>query len=119
MNARVFALRSLTEPNVPRRMANGLTLDDAEPDLDEVEPGRRGRGEVHAHARVGLQPASHLDAFVCRVMVHHQVQLTVGAGPGNLHEEAQELVVAMPRLAAGGNLAGSDLQRRKQGRRAV
>jgi len=30
--------------------ADGLPFDDAEPHLDEVEPGRGGRGEVHVHS---------------------------------------------------------------------
>jgi len=34
-----------------------LTFDDAEPDLDEVEPRPRAEGEVDVDARVGGEPA--------------------------------------------------------------
>src|SRR6478609_1088935 len=55
--------------------ADGLALDDAEPDLDQVQPGSGGRGEVDADPRVRCQPVADLDAFVRGVVVHHQVQL--------------------------------------------
>jgi hypothetical protein len=53
------------------------------------------------------------------VIVHHQVQLLAGAGAGDLAQEDQELLVAVPVLAAGGDLAGGDVQRREQGRGPV
>src|SRR4051794_16304555 len=94
--------------------ADGLAFDDAEPDLDEVEPGRGGRGEVHVHALVGLEPAADLDALVRGVVVHHQVQFTLGIGLGDLFEEAQELLMPVPRLTGRGEVAGGDLQRGEQ-----
>ena len=33
-----------------RAAVNGLALNDAEPDLDYVHPGRRGRSEMHSDA---------------------------------------------------------------------
>jgi hypothetical protein len=42
---------------------NGLAFDDAEPDLDEVKPGARGRGEVDVDPGVGREPVADLDAF--------------------------------------------------------
>lgn len=62
MNARFLALRPLPEPKLPWWTA--WRFDDGEPDLDEVEPG---------------------------TVVHHQVQLTLGVGEGDLLEEREEL----------------------------
>src|SRR3712207_9036098 len=42
------------------------------------------------------------------------MQLAVGVGAGDLPQEAQELLVAVPRLAAGGDRAGGDVQRGEQ-----
>jgi hypothetical protein len=53
------------------------------------------------------------------VVVHHQVQLAVGIGPGDLLEEGEELLVAVAGLAGRGDLPGGDLQRGEQGRGAV
>jgi hypothetical protein len=35
-----------------RATVDGLAFDDGEPDLDQVQPGSRRRGEVHLDARV-------------------------------------------------------------------
>ena len=43
-------MRSRTEPKLPRRMAWRLMI--AEEDLDQVQPGARGRGEVQRDPRV-------------------------------------------------------------------
>jgi hypothetical protein len=72
MNARILALRSLTEAKVPRWMA--LTFDDAEPDLHEVEPGAGGRREMHLDPQVGGEPVADLDPHVGGVVVHDQVK---------------------------------------------
>ena len=50
------------------------------------------------------------------VVVHHQVQLHAGVGAGDLAQEDEELLVAVPGLAAGGDLAR---QRREHGRGPV
>jgi hypothetical protein len=76
-------------------------LDNPEPRFDEVEPRGRGRGEMRAHPRVGGQPLADLDALVGGVVVHHQVQLAAGVGPGDLLEEAQEFLVAVPGAGTG------------------
>lgn len=46
--------------------ADGRTVDDGEEDLDHVEPGGAGGGEVDVDARVGLQPGAHLRGLVGR-----------------------------------------------------
>ena len=43
--------------------------------LDQIEPGRRGRGEMHLEARVFFQPPPHLGVFVRGVVVGDQMQL--------------------------------------------
>jgi hypothetical protein len=53
--------------------------------------------------------------FVRGVVVHHQVQLALGVGAGNLAKESEELLLEVPRLAGRGDLAGGDVQRGEQG----
>jgi hypothetical protein len=48
--------------------------------------------------------------FVGGVVVHDQVQLLVGIGPGEVAEEDQELLVPVPRFAHSGDLDDGDLQ---------
>ena len=70
--------------------ANGLSGDDPEEDLDHVQPGAGGRGEVQADPRVAGQPGVHGGVFVGGVVVTHEVQLLSRIGLGDLFEEAQE-----------------------------
>ena len=55
--------------------ADGLSLDDAEPDLDQVHPRRVGRGEVDLEPGVLLEPRADVGVLVGGVVVHHEVQL--------------------------------------------
>ena len=79
--------------------------------------------EVGVKCRVirGLlgQPGLDVGVLVGGVVVHHDVQLAARVGLGDLLEEAQELVVAVPRVAGVGDLAGRDLQGGEQGGGAV
>ena len=70
-------------------------------------------------AGVFSQPVADLDAFVGGVVVHHQVQLLVGVGAGDVFEESQKLLMAVAVLADAGDLAGGDVQRSEEGRGAV
>jgi hypothetical protein len=56
-------------------------------------------GEVDLDPRLRGQPGAELDALVGGVVVHHQVQLALGIGPGHMLEEREELLVAVPVLA--------------------
>lgn len=67
--------------------ADRLAFDDAEPDLDQVQPGPRRRGEVSMDPGVRGQPVTDLDTLVGGVVVHDQVQFLVGVGPGHVLEE--------------------------------
>jgi len=57
--------------------------------------------------RVLGEPVADLDAPVGGGGVHHQVQLAVGVGAGDVAQEPQELLVAVPQLAEAGDLAYS------------
>ena len=71
-----------------------MAFDDAEPDLDQVQPGARRRGEVDVDPRVGREPVADLDPLVGGVVVHHQVQLPVGVGAVSYtHLRAHETVL--------------------------
>ena len=52
--------------------------------------------------------------FVGGVVVHHHVQLPARIGGGDLFQEVQELLVAVPLGAGVGDLAGGHLQRGEQ-----
>ena len=99
--------------------ADGRTVDDGQEDLDHVEPGGAGGGEVDVDARVGLQPGAHLGGLVGCVVVHHQVQLVVGVGARDLAQEDEQLGTAVAGLAGGCDAAGGDLQGGEQGGGAV
>ena len=53
------------------------------------------------------------------VVVDHDVQLAPRVGLGDVLEERQEFLVAMPRVAGVGHLAGGDLECGEQGGGAV
>ena len=94
-----------------RAAADGLAFDDAEPHLNQVQPGPGGRGVVDLDARVRGESVADLDPLVGGVVVHHQVQLATGVGAGDLLEEREELLMAVTGLARGSDRAGGDLQR--------
>lgn len=103
-----------------RAAADGPPGDDVEPDLHLVEPGGVGRGVVHMEAGTGGKPASDLRMLVRGVVVDDQMDLEfVGHGGLDVAQELQELLVAMPALALGEDLALSDVQRREQRGRPV
>jgi len=68
---------------------------------------------------VGRQPALHVRMLVGGVVVDDDVQLLAGVGPGDLLEELQEFVVAVPGVAGVGDLPGGDLQGGEQRRGPV
>lgn len=74
--------------------AKGLTVDDGEEHLDQVESGRRGRREVQHDPRVLGQPALHHRLLVAGVVVTDHLQPAARIGTGDLLEEGQELAVA-------------------------
>ena len=100
--------------------ADGLLGDDVEPDFDLVEPGGVGGGEVEVVAWPGGEPALDLDVPVGAVVVDDEVDIEVRGDAGvDVAEEAQELLVAVARLALGDDLAGGHVQGGEDGGRAV
>ena len=73
-----------------------MAFDDAEPDLDQVEPRSGGCGEVDVDPRVRRQPGLHVGVFVGGVVVHDQMQFLVGIGAGDMAQERQEGLVVDP-----------------------
>ena len=91
--------------------ADGLSGDDIEPDLDLVKPGGVGGSEMNVVAWPGGEPALDLGVLVGAVVVDDEVDIEVGGHVGvDVLEEAQELLVTMPRLALGEDLAGGHVQ---------
>ncbi len=98
---------------------DGLLLDDGEPDLDEVQPRTGCRREVDMDTWIRGKPVADFDRLVGCIVIHDQMQFLVGLGPRNVFEEPQKLLPAVPRPGDSGDLAGGDLQRCEQRRRAV
>src|ERR1022692_987611 len=100
--------------------ADGLAGDDAEEDLHHVQPRAPGRREMQRDPRVVLQPGPHGGVLVGPVVIQDDVQAGAGVGGGDLLEEPQELLVAVPGVTGvGGDLPGGDLQGGEQGGGAV
>ena len=108
------ASSSATLLNTPR--ADAVLGDQAEEALDLVEPGSRGRGEVHMEARMALQPGLDLGMLVGGVVVGDQVHVEVlrrlGIDPA---QELEPFLMAMARHALADHLAGGDVERGEQG----
>jgi hypothetical protein len=99
--------------------ADGLAGDDREEDLDQVQPGSRGRGEVHGDPGVLCQPGGHPRVFVGGVVVGHDVQRHPWVGLGDLFEAAQELIGSVPQVAGVGDHPGGHYECGEQGGGAV
>ena len=96
----------------------GAPGEDREPDLDLVEPGRMGRGEVEVDVLVAGPPAIAL-GLVGPQVVEDDVDLLVGIAGDHLVHEVEELGAPPAPGVLGLDLAGGDLERREQGGRAA
>ncbi len=86
-----------------------------EPDLHLVEPGGIGGGVVQVEARAGGEPAPDLGVQVRGIVVNYQMDIEcLGNGGLDVAQELQELLVTMPSLALGKDLARGDVQRCEQ-----
>src|SRR5271155_4137995 len=94
--------------------AERLSLQDREPDLDLVEPGRAGRREMKFHIGMCLEPI--LVLLVGVEVVEDDVKLAVRKGRGEAVHEVEKLGTATPFCD---DLSGGDFKRRKQRCRAV
>ena len=96
--------------------ANGLLRDEMEPDLDLVEPGRVGGGEVDVVAGPVGQLTLDTGMLVGGMVVNDEVDVEVRGHVGvDVLEEAQKLLVAVARPALGQDSAGGDVQGGEEG----
>ena len=111
-------------PDLARRGVAGpdqrAPPEDAEPDLDLVEPARVGRREVEVDVPMAGQPAI-VAGLVGVEVVEDDVDLQVGIGMGreDLVHEVEELDPAAALVVARGHEAGGHLEGGEEGRRAV
>ena len=96
----------------------GAALEDGEPDLDLVEPGAVGRGEMEADVWVAGEPAFAL-GLVDRKIVEDDVDLLAWIGGDDAVHEIEELDAPATLVMAGSDVAGEHVERGKQGRGAV
>src|SRR6266849_8808067 len=89
--------------------AQGLSLQDREPDLDLVEPGGPGRREVEMYVRMTLEPAIVLGLVGIEV-VEDNMDGGVRIGGDDIVHEIEELDAPAPLLVSGGHLAGGDFE---------
>jgi hypothetical protein len=73
-------------------------------DLDYVQPGSTGGGEVQRDPRVALQPGAHRGVGAGAVVATDDVQLLARACRGDLLGELEELLMAVPGIADVGDL---------------
>lgn len=93
-----------------RASTDGSAGDDAKPDLDLVEPGGIGWGEMEVEARVAGHPRTNFRVFVGGVVVDDQMNIEVAGDVGvDVTQELQELLVAVTFFALGQDLAGGDV----------
>ena len=96
----------------------GIALQDGKPDLDLVEPGAVGRGEVKADVAVAGEPAIAL-GLVGRKVVEDDVDFLARIGRDNAVHEVEELDAPPPLLVGGRHFAGGHLEGGEQGDGAV
>jgi hypothetical protein len=100
--------------------ADSLGGDLGEPALDLVEPGGVGRYKMQMEARIALEPAHNRGGLVRGVVVQHQMHLPAGRNACVYGlEEMQELLMSVAGMALADDLAGLDIEGRKQRNRSV
>ena len=112
------AWRSTSEWKAPRLQAAAGQR--GEEGLDGVQPGAGGRREVEGPARVPGEPGADLGVLVGGVVVEDGVDQLAGRHRGlDPIEEADELLVPVPRHALADDAAVEHVQRCEQGGRAM
>ena len=94
--------------------SDGLLGDPSEPALHEVEPRSAGRSQMEMEAWMLGEPLSDRRVLVGAVVVADQVDLFAPVLSVEDLEEGQELLMRVLTEAALGDLAGGDLQSRKE-----
>ena len=99
---------------------NALVSDFCKPTFHLIEPRGTGGRKMQVVTRMFLEPGSYFGGFVRCVIVHDQVNVQRGRHLAvNAIQEAQKFLMPMAPMALADDLAGSDVQRGKQGGRAV
>jgi MFS family permease len=91
-----------------------LASDQAEPDLDLVDPRRPDRCAMKSDVRIVGQPVAHLGREVRAQVVHHNVNLAVNVRGGDRLHECQKLLGSTPRVAFSGDFTRRNIQRSEQ-----
>ena len=117
MKVSMAAMRSLTEVNVPRRIAWRVMIPKNTETRFSHDP-EVGVKCIRTRGCLG-QPSLNGRVFVGGVVVGHNMQRHPRIGLGDLFEERQELGVVSSRMAPVGDLAGRHLQGREQGGSAM
>jgi hypothetical protein len=107
MNCRILIMRSRTERKLPRWMAWRSMIPNQTSTRFSHDPevGVK-RTWILGSAASQLRISTRL--FVGGVVVHHQVQLAVGAAAGHMLQERQELLTSVPVLREPGDVPGGD-----------
>lgn len=100
------------------QVPQGLTTQDAEPDLDHIQPGRIGGDEVKPHLRMPRQPAVLLGLVGVEV-IQNDVNLFVGMLRDHVIHEVEEFSSPSPRVMSDLYLADRYLKSSKECTRAV
>ena len=90
------------------------------PALDEVEPRRARRCEMHVEARMSRQPAAHARRLVRPVIVEDEMEVQrARCACIDRLQELEELLARVPAMTFPDDIAGGHIERRKQRRRAM
>lgn len=89
--------------------ANTVLGDPAKETLDLIEPGSRGRGEVHLEAAMPFEPGLDLSVLMGSVVVGNQMDAQrLGCIALDGAQKSEPLLVAVPFHALPDHLSGSD-----------
>ena len=99
---------------------NDLRFDLSEPDLDLVQPGRIGRGEVKLHARMLCEELSNRLRFMSGEVVDNDMNLLPRRAQGyDFIQESKEITTAVPGRGFSVHPAGFGVQRGIERKRAM
>jgi len=99
---------------------NDLTFDLSEPDLDLVQPGRIGRGEVKLHARMLCEELSNRLRFMSGEVVENDMNLLPRRAQGyDFIQESKEITTGVPGRGFSVHPAGFGVQRGIERKRAM
>ena len=108
------------DDGVEHAATDALSGDLGEEAFDQVEPGRRGRREMHVEARMPGQPRLDLGMLVGGVVVGDQMDIEVRCDlPVDPVEESDELLVPVLLHALADHPAVEHVERGEQGGGAV